>query len=318
MNNHITIKVLVIFVVWIGTVLSIQGNEANVVKGIDLTTPSIMHLLPPESPFEGWKMNGKPVLHHPDNLWEYINGQAELYLGYGFVQLVTATYSHHSATTCTITLDIYDMGSKLNAFGIFNQLASSGLKSAKVGLDSYILSPMLAFYKSRYFVSLNAGWMADDTEDILIRFARLVDKRISDNGTLPLEIALLPEEKQLPGTLRYIPNSLLGHKFLLRGIEALYNTDSGKLKLFIAFYEKEQDAQTSFKEYKEYIANKNKKIKELELNKLPAFFAEEPYQGNILVVLYRKWLIGATQVDSPDVVKPLILLTLNNLQKLAH
>lgn len=309
-------KVLVIFVVWIGAVLSIQGDEINIVRENHLTTSSIILLLPPESPLEGWKMNGKPTMYHPDNLWEYINGQAELYLGYGFVQLVTATYAHHSATTCTITLDIYDMGSKLNAFGIFNQLASSGLKSAKVGLDSYILSPALAFYKSHYFVSLNAGWMADNTEDMLVQFARLVDKRISDDGALPLEITLLPGEKQLPGTLRYIPNSLLGHKFLPRGIEALYNVETAKLKLFIAFYEKEQDAQTSFKEYKEYITSKNRTLKELELNKLPAFFAEEPYQGNILVVLYRKWLIGATQVESPDVARSLILLTLNNLQKL--
>ena len=39
--------------------------------------------------FEDWTKKGKPDLYTPDNLFEYINGAAEVFLSYDFVKLAT-------------------------------------------------------------------------------------------------------------------------------------------------------------------------------------------------------------------------------------
>ena len=46
-------------------------------------------LLPKKVELSDWENSAEPQYFEPGNLWEYINGQAELYLQYGFQLVVT-------------------------------------------------------------------------------------------------------------------------------------------------------------------------------------------------------------------------------------
>ena len=46
----------------------------------------------PDAP-EGWKIAGEDQSYQRDNLYDYIDGGAELYLSYGFRKVCTRTYS---------------------------------------------------------------------------------------------------------------------------------------------------------------------------------------------------------------------------------
>ena len=48
--------------------------------------------LPAENELPGWSRITEPEHYEADNLWEYINGQADFFIDYGFVRVDAAEY----------------------------------------------------------------------------------------------------------------------------------------------------------------------------------------------------------------------------------
>ena len=69
-------------------------------------------LLPRPLP-EGWIQTEGPRVFNPKTLFERINGQAELYLKYGFRKSVFAGYQNQKKPDLQVELDLYDMGKVL-------------------------------------------------------------------------------------------------------------------------------------------------------------------------------------------------------------
>ena len=67
---------------------------------------------------DAWTPSEAPRSFFPENLFEYIDGAAESYLSYEFRELLVVDLVK-KGTEATLTLEIYDMGSPVNAFGIF-------------------------------------------------------------------------------------------------------------------------------------------------------------------------------------------------------
>ena len=110
--------------------------------------------LPNSSELPGWEIADKPYRYLPDNLYKHINGEAEFFVAYGFVSLVGANYASESDNRNAITVDIYDMGEKLNAFGVFQTKRGGGTSSLNIGTASFGTGGYLAFYKGRYYVEI--------------------------------------------------------------------------------------------------------------------------------------------------------------------
>ncbi|NIN11742.1 MAG: hypothetical protein GTO61_10150, partial [Gemmatimonadales bacterium] len=67
---------------------------------------------------EGWTQSGEVRIYTADNLWEYINGAAVLFVEYGVRTCMTADMS---AAGASVTVDLYEMGSPLRAVGVFKR-----------------------------------------------------------------------------------------------------------------------------------------------------------------------------------------------------
>ncbi|MGD9383417.1 MAG: hypothetical protein PVH55_05150, partial [Desulfobacterales bacterium] len=61
-------------------------------------------------PSPEWQMEGQPYGFFPQDLYEYINGEAEFFIAFGFIELTGANYTSVSGGRDTVTMDIYDMG----------------------------------------------------------------------------------------------------------------------------------------------------------------------------------------------------------------
>lgn len=64
----------------------------------------------------GWTAVDQEYRYGREDLWEYINGAAELFLTYRFRDLVVADFEQGDGA---LTISLYDMGSPLDAFGIY-------------------------------------------------------------------------------------------------------------------------------------------------------------------------------------------------------
>ena len=81
---------------------------------------------------DGWQPAGEVRTYDASNLWEYINGAADAFMMYGFEQLQVRDVS---AGGVTVTANIYDMGTPLNAFGIYRAESPKGVESLDVGVE---------------------------------------------------------------------------------------------------------------------------------------------------------------------------------------
>ncbi|MCK7474918.1 MAG: hypothetical protein MZV49_18420 [Rhodopseudomonas palustris] len=86
---------------------------------------SVEKLLPTPGFAEGWVMKEKIDTYTEKDLYKYINGEAELYYPYGFKALATTVYVRTDNPETGIVADIYEMGSPIDAFGIYSQVSRS-------------------------------------------------------------------------------------------------------------------------------------------------------------------------------------------------
>jgi hypothetical protein len=252
-------------------------------------------LLPPRLP-EGWALIEGPRLYNKKTLFEHIDGQAELYLKYGYQRSVFAGYQDRKRPENQIEFDLYDMGNVLQAFGVFSRFRTAE-QPGGVGLDSYLDDRSLLFYKGRYFVMVYTN---EADPSLLKEWALAVSSRISDAAPAPREIGFFPAQGLRPGSIQYFSEGLLGHQFLKKGFQGTYNTEEKgrpadqqkETHLFLAVFKNTEETESALKIYREYLARKGK-VQSIPKGFGPhAFRGEDPYKGKVLVAQKGLYLLG--------------------------
>ena len=81
-----------IFVAIIFSVIMLLTNSASsedlLHEGLARDRETLQTLLPAVEEIAGWEAVSTPKFFEPQNLWEYINGEAWMYLDYGFKLLI--------------------------------------------------------------------------------------------------------------------------------------------------------------------------------------------------------------------------------------
>jgi len=164
----------------------------------------------------GWEQQGGARHFTPDNLFEYLNGGAEGYLLYGFVQLqgVTCRSGRDS-----ILIDLFEMNDADAAYGVFTANLDPHAPIQKLGMGGQVLPQRALFCKDKYYVEF-AVKAEQDRSGALQAFVREAESRIPGRSTPPAPLAWFPPAKL--ASVRLIPESVLGLRLLKRGFVAHY------------------------------------------------------------------------------------------------
>ena len=261
-----------------------------------------MESLFPKSCSNEWTLREAPETYTKDTLFEHIDGQADLFLQYGFETSIFAIYRKVNSSDDKIDADIYDMGNSLQAFGVFSRFRQEE-KPAGIGLDSYLDDRYALFYKGKYFVVLQA---INSTPSTLKQLAEDIASRITDNSASPKEIEYFPKSGLIPGSIEYYPNGLLGHEYLKRGFKASYvkkgqsktdgktASEDREFNLFLSIFENTEDALNAIRLYSEHLSKKGKATERVPTQFGPdALIGMDPYQGKTMVAHKGQYLLGA-------------------------
>ena len=285
---------------------------------------SIESLLPKKLP-EGWRQVGSPQVYNQKNLFNRINGQAELFFKYGFQESVFTIYQNKNNSKDQIELDLYDMGNVLQAFGIFSRFRSED-RSAGVGLESYVEDTSLLFYKGRYFVMLYA---TEADSSILMRLARTISSGVPNASSSPKEITYFPKDGLKPGSIQYYPEGLLGYQFFKRGFQGVYlekaeakvkveektKSEDKEYYLFLVILKDPKDAEDALKTYRDSLLKRGKVD-----STTPARFGpnglrgEDPNRGKVIIVAKGFYLAGITGFDSVGHAEKLLEEFIKNIR----
>ncbi len=239
------------------------------------------------------------------DLYQYIDGAAEVYHSYEMVAMVHREYK---AGAADVTVDIYDMHDPLNAFGIYSAERSPENRYIPVGAEGYIDQNVLNFLQGTFYVKLSAFSDKGSVQPLMRSFAFEISKRIGGSRSMPAVLALLPVAGRVPHSEKYVKKAPLGHEFLAPACTADYRF-SGKLStVVVSLSADSREANRRFQSLKAYFAKAGKVVDEPAVTGGLRGFDSE---GNMLFFLLSRYtvLVANPPADSAALLKDLIAHT---------
>jgi hypothetical protein len=186
----------------------------------DLTMPDL----------KGFKKNMSYPVYLPENLWDFINGAADTYLAYGFVDLHVAEYKKGKNV---IKLEIYRQADNIMAFGIYSTERSSSFHFTNLGSQGYIADGAINFFKGNFYVKIRTYSKSESILKANELLARKVADMLPGKSEMPAALSLFPASGKKINEETYINESVLGHKFLNKAFKASYESGPDNFSVFI-------------------------------------------------------------------------------------
>jgi len=271
--------------------------------------PALFPLLPK---VETWKFSEERQNYIPGNLYEYINGAAEIYLAYNFKELVVGQYETEKDTDeASLSIEIYDMGNEKNSFGIYSAERFSESHFIPVGNQGYLEEGTLNFIVGKYYIKLLCFDCGEESDKVLKSFSSKIVKRVQDKGQLPPILNNFPEEGLVQNSERYILRNFMGYNFLHDGYVASYQLKGQEFDCFIIEGKNEEDAQSMLKQYLE--KKNNVDIKKTSMG----YLLKDRYYHNIFLARSKNTICGVMKIkdDFQKVGETYLRMLLESLKK---
>lgn len=146
-----------------------------------------------------------------DSLYEYINGGAEMYYQYGFVEVAT---THYRREASEFVADIYRFADPDNAYGMFSTLRPDHPETVPFGVAGFTAGPTVIFVKGEFIVNLVGYDESPATVSAVHAAADALVKILPGTADLPAMFSLFPEEGRIAFTQRIYAESYLGQTSL--------------------------------------------------------------------------------------------------------
>lgn len=178
----------------------------------------------------GIDRSSEPRIFVGQALYEYINGGAELYHSYKFVEVATADYKKGEIE---MVVDIYKFNSSVNAFGLYSMLRPDEADLVQLGLEGFIAPSKIEFVKGDMLVRVIGYDDSDELGLALINLADELNKQLPGDTKLPTAFEPFPSANVIAGSAKYFAEAYLGQSFLTSVYCRDYQLDSSVVTLFL-------------------------------------------------------------------------------------
>ena len=179
----------------------------------------------------GWRQSGEVQTFSPKTLFEYINGDAELYLMYDLQELKVTEYLNEKKAS--VIIDVYRHRTPTHAFGIYSQERLSNANFINVGAQGYVEEEILNFIAGPYYVKITGYKIESGAQEVLLSFAKKVLENLGEKGTLPTLLNSFPRDGKVKNSEKFIAKNFLGYSFLHSAFTCDYELSGKKFKLFV-------------------------------------------------------------------------------------
>jgi hypothetical protein len=259
----------------------------------------------PFSQVRGWVRSPDIQFYFPETLFNYTDGAADQYLRYGFVQLQVAEY--RNAEGDLLTVEIYQQGSAVEAFGIYSQEQPTDPMVLAIGGRAHVQVPLLSCFSGPYYVKIFSYAQGFETQQILEQFARTVIEDLDLRGDVPPILACFPSALKQPYSEKYIASDFLGYSFLPAGFTAAYIDSAFSFQMFIIPC---TDSAGCLQTLNQYLQQTGQPQTETAYGRLAI---QDPYHGTIYLAWRGNHIWGTLGLAGEDLAEGYLLLTENLL-----
>jgi hypothetical protein len=169
-------------------------------------TGNLSAYLPASEEIHGWTLSDAPKNYRGDELFEMIDGGADIYHEYGFTQVLRVAYMNGRGKS--IKLEIYEMESPAAAYGIYTfKIGGSGKKLA-IGREALLEDYYLNFWKGNMLVTVVGPDPETESVQGVVSLAKAVEARIAKTGERPELADLLLRDPLAFSHPKYVRGSL--------------------------------------------------------------------------------------------------------------
>jgi hypothetical protein len=184
-------KSILLIAISLATGLTCTANRT------DKETMHMRELVPSE--IYGWKAQGELESYNRETIFDYIDGAGEIYLLYDFRKVTVFRFLQ--ASEPTILVELFDMGSSEEAFGIFSHAREA--EEQGIGQGSEYRGGLLCFWKDRFFVCISSERETQQTKRAVSDLAGKIAEKIKVSGPKPELLGYLPAEDLVSNSARY-------------------------------------------------------------------------------------------------------------------
>ena len=237
----------------------------------------------------GWKLAPEETVYNPTNLFDVIDGAADLYLEYDFVDLHIGRYAKGELE---IKVEIYKHGSSSDAFGIFSQERFADYHFIDLGVQGYLEKGALNFLSGIYYVKISTIQEGAAAQDAILLIAKAVDKHLKQSKAWPTMLATFPAGKKKAYSEQYIAKNFLGYSPLNRAYVTTYD-DGQSFKAFVMRFGTSEEAMKTLDSF--FKALPKNAVRRETSGKQEI---QDPNNGRIEVVLKDGFLFGVVSQEA--------------------
>lgn len=182
---------------------SAPDEKSSTTDAVLQTTVSPEALLPSSVELLGWVQSRRPSTYQGKTLYRDRATSPDLYYAYGFEQQAEVEYeTPRFGSKPLILLEIFDMGTPENAFGIYSFYTYPQMTFEWVGAKAMLSGGYLRFAKGKYFVQIEGYEFATGIRNGMLALAKAIAAEIKDLPPEPRILTLLPAEKRVHGSTK--------------------------------------------------------------------------------------------------------------------
>ena len=243
-------------------------------------TSSVQELILPQ--LEGYKKVTDYPVFVTENLWDFINGAADVYLALGFENLHVAEYKKGKDA---IKLEVYKHNNNTNAFGIYASERSSSFRFMNLGAQGYSVDGSINFFKGNYYIKIRTYSKKEKTLQAAATLARKVSEMLPGDSEMPAVLSLFPEQGKKKNEETYINESVLGHKFLSKAFRAVYEMGTDNFSIYII---QPETAEETYKTAETFMKSTGLEPSETDSGK---YMITDGYNGTVYLAWKDKTLV---------------------------
>jgi hypothetical protein len=242
---------------------------------------------------ENFEKEDSTEIFNSENLFDYINGAADLYLKYEFEELYLKRYK--GASNKSIKIEIYEHSSQKTAFGIYSNERPQFSNFIDIGYEGYIEEGILIFYIDRYYVKI-LGYDINDYEKLFYGIGSKVAAKLKTGETEIDFFAYFPKEGRVNNSEKYIHKNFLGYESLEGALTAEYEINGDYFELFMIEMDSENECRRMIDQYLSAV-NLSPSVSAADSMEIA-----DPYNGVLIFNIVGRYITGATQFSNNEIV----------------
>ena len=243
----------------------------------------------------GWNIAQEDPVYDANNLWDIIDGAADLYLEYAFVDLHIARYIN--SDSIEVKTELYRHRSDVDAFGIYSQERDTGYNFIPLGVQGYLQQGVLNFLTGSCYVKLSTYQTGTRAQEAMRTVGTMLAEHLRQNNAMPRLFQVFPVKGKLPNTEQYVARNFLGYSFLNTAYTVMYK-DGSAFKVFVIESTAPEKSESILANY--FKAIPKEAVAKFEREK---YVVQDPHNGLIELQVFNRYIcgvIGCTDSETRD------------------